>query len=122
MKALIDRDNIRGLVKVYLYEETPSGRAWLWPVEYEEFGWSWYRHVEDNMALSMGAEVRPALEMNLAMWAAFTEAMLNTGDVRVDALGIIAETLKLEQGRVDKLLGALVERPMLYTAGEVRKA
>jgi hypothetical protein len=105
MKAHIERNVLGQNVKVYLYEESPSGRVFYWPLEYEEFGWSWYRCQEENGRLS--DSLRPAIEMTLQMWDAFTKAILASEHVRTDALDIIAKTLEREQDRVDKLIGIL---------------
>jgi hypothetical protein len=114
MKAHIERNDLGQYVKVYLYEDTPSGRAFYWPLEYEEFGWSWYRHQGDH-----DESVRPAFEMTVAMWQAFTKAMLETEHVRVDALDIVARTLEREQARVDKLIG-MVSSPVIIN-GEMQR-
>ena len=114
MKAVIQRDDLARSVKVYIVEEIPNGRcAFLWPVEYEEFGWSWYRWEEDNTR-----DPQPALQMSVTMWDAFTKALLESQHVRVDALDIIARTLEREQARVDKLIDFAITPPTQIFATE----
>lgn len=121
MRVHVDTNVLTRSVKVYIMDEVPDGRyAFLWPEEYTEFGWVWKR--VEEASTGVGSDPRPALEMSMDMWQAFTKALLESEHVRVDALDIIAKTLEREQGRVDKLLGCLVERPMLMTTGEVRQA
>jgi hypothetical protein len=115
VKAHIERNDLGQNVKVYLYEDTPSGRAFYWPLEYEEFGWSWFRYHEGDHTHDREPAIRPAIEMSTAMWNAFTEAMLETAHVRVDALDIVARTLEREQGRVDKMLDAVLRTPLVLT-------
>lgn len=115
MRAIIQREHVRGVVKVYLVEDIPEGRvAFLWPVEYEEFGWTWYRWEEAN-----DREPQPAIEMSGAMWDAFVKSLLASEHIRVDALDIIAETLKREQARVDKLIDFAITPPtQIFTTVE----
>ena len=112
MRIHIERDILMGNVKVYIMEESPSGRAFLWPVEYEEFGWSWFRYQEggENIGQPVMA-IRPALEMSLPMWEAFTKSLMESEHIRVDALDLIAATLKREQDRVDKLIDYAISPP-----------
>jgi len=118
VRVHIDRDVLRGNVKVYIMEELPQGRyAFLWPLEYEEFGWSWFRAEES--AVGVGSDPRPAIEMSIQMWDAFTKALMETQHIRVDALDLIAATLKLEQQRVDKLIDFAISPPTHQFVTEV---
>lgn len=113
MRVHIETDVLNRNVKVYIMDELLDGRvAFLWPVEYEEFGWTWYR--AEEASVGVGSNPRPAIEMSMQMWKSFTKALLESEHLRVDALDLIAETLKLEQGRVDKMLNNIMERPILF--------
>lgn len=113
MRAVVHKDFVSRAVKVYFVEDLPEARvAFLWPEEYGEFGWVWKREEEHR-----GLEPRPALEMNLAMWDAFTKSLLEAEHIRVDALDIVAKTLEREQARVDKFISLLMTPVMVSTRG-----
>lgn len=92
-------------VKVYIFEDGPSAVTYYWPTVYQEqSGWMWEGYTTQTGQAIDGQRIRPAFEMSLQMWQAFTKAMLETEHVRVDALDIVAKTLEKEQARVDKML------------------
>lgn len=114
MRVHVDTNVLTRSVKIYIMDEVSDGRyAFLWPEEYTEFGWVWKR--AEEASTGVGSDPRPALEMSMEMWQAFTKALLESEHVRVDALDIIAKTLEREQGRVDKLLDAVVKTPFVFT-------
>ena len=109
MKAHIERNVLGQNVKIYLYDDGPQGRVFYWPVEVAGEWWTWFTQHETPGTL---AEIRPAFNVSLQMWEAFTKAMLETEHVRVDAIDIVAKTLEREQDRVDKLITAVIGRMM----------
>jgi len=99
-------------VKVWLFNDEPGGRVFMWPTGYEgdDKYMTWRQEiVGHNMAIP--DTIRPALEMSRPIWEAFRDALLENTHLRVDALDIVAKTLEREQTRVDILIQALIRPP-----------
>jgi hypothetical protein len=113
MKCSIVMNDWGSGVKVWLYNDDPHGRIFLWPIGYENgsTAMTWQQELVPE-GQCMPDTIRPALEMSRQIWEAFKEALLADFHLRVDALDIVAKTLEREQTRVDVLIQALIKQGM----------
>jgi hypothetical protein len=123
VNAIITHDDLGAVVRVWLFNDTPEGRIYMWPMGYPDpkhKAMTWMQEiVAHNMVVP--DTIRPALEFPRHMWDAFKEALLADAHLRVDALDIVAKTLDREQNRVDALIHALIkglEPSYLISTGE----
>lgn len=110
MKVRIETlDIFMGTVNVYFYEQTPSG-TFVYYTGQEENGTVFWRreHVAEGTVMTA-----PTLQISRDMLEALQEAL---SPLTVKADEELVRRLRLEEGRVDKmmdLLGSVVERRLM---------
>jgi hypothetical protein len=111
MKVHIAQDDLGSVVKVWIYNDVPEGRIFMWPIGYTDPSHksvSWYQEIVAH-GQAVPDTIRPALEFTRTIWDSFKEALLADTHMRIDALDIVAKTLEREQNRVDALIHALIK-------------
>lgn len=111
MNVRIVQDDLGAVVKVWIYNDEPNGRVFMWPMGYPDSSqksMTWMQEIVPHNQV-IPDTIRPALEFSRFIWDAFKEALLADAHLRVDALDIVAKTLEREQNRVDALIHALIK-------------
>jgi hypothetical protein len=112
MKAIVVAEDLNNIVKVWIFNDVPEGRIFMWPMGYPDPSFksmTWMQEIVPHEQ-AVPDTIRPALEMSRHIWDAFKEALLADQHMRLDALDIVAKTLEREQNRVDALIHALIKQ------------
>jgi hypothetical protein len=110
VKACVLVEDFTNVVKVWIYNDVPEGRIYMWPMGYPDPSHKSMTWQQEIVAHEQGIPdtIRPALEMSRPIWDAFKAALLADTQMRLDAIDIVAKTLEREQTRVDVMLDAVL--------------
>lgn len=110
MHAHIERDNLTGSVKLWLFNESALGgeTAFMFPMDRDEHGYQQWATKSVPANQHPGPDVFPVLEFSRPMWEAFIKAV-READTDLPANPVLAKALEREQARVDAMLGSLLK-------------
>lgn len=117
LRILVDEDRSFNIVRVYLVEQRPDCRIYMWPESWSGKPGSvgdaqvWTSKLVPN--LEKAEDVRPLLEMWPSMWAAFKKGILTSEHQEPNAVPILVRALEVERQRVDKLMNIMLTPHMV---------